>query len=136
MKALTLPLCKQQGFTLLESLVALVIFSIIILGSGVATSRMLNVQKNMNVDFVILNMMQNKMQNALSSTTGSNVCNAINLDSFVLANTTYYMACGTEKIEIDSTVVEWPVLAVSAVSSKATSCANGSADDSCYVVGR
>lgn len=136
MKAPILPLCKQQGFTLLESLVALVIFSIIILGSGVATSRMLNAQKNMNVDFVILNMMQSKMQNALTSRVGGNICGAINLDSFVLANTTYYMACGKERIQIDSTVVEWPVLAVSSVSSKATSCANGTADDSCYVVGR
>ena len=136
MKQLTLPSCKQQGFTLLEALVAIIIFSIIILGSGVATSRMLNVQKNMHVDFVILNMMQNKMQNALSSNADGNICNVMNLDSFQLADTTYYMACGKEKIEIDSTHVEWPVLAVSSTQSTATECANGTTDASCYIVGR
>lgn len=136
MKQPTSPLCKQHGFTLLESLIALIIFSIIILGSGTAVSRMLNVQKDMHVDFIIINLMQNKLQNALATTSAGDVCNGINLDHFVLAKTTYYMGCANEKIEIDSTFVTWPVLAVSTDQNTANACAEGSHDDRCYVVGR
>lgn len=132
----TLPLCKQNGFSLLESLIALAIFSIIVLGSSVAVSRMLSMQNEMNVDFVLINMMQTKLQNSLNSSSANGVCNSIDLNSFIFAGKRYYMACAYEEINIENTKVKWPVLAVSDQQNQAQSCANGTPNATCYVVGR
>lgn len=127
---------KQQGFTLIEALVGLVIFAIIILGNGAATSRMLHAQKETNADFIILNLMQNKMQNALTRADSNDICSAINTDNFSVGDRTYYMACGLEHVEINGTTVNWPVLAVSKELGDATACAQGQLRAGCYVVGR
>lgn len=136
MKQPILASSKQAGFTLLESLIALVIFSIVVLGSATAISRMLHTQKDMQQSSVIIQMMQSKLQNALNHTGSGSVCDAVNKDSFEIAATTYYVACGTERINVNSTVVEWPVLAVSKTLATAQSCASGTVDSQCYVVGR
>lgn len=137
MKKYKSPLTKQQGFTLLESLVALIIFSIVVFGSGLAISRMLNVQKDMNVDYIIINEMQNKLQNTVIASSSNNVCDAPSLkDNIQLNGKTYYVACATEKITISGAVVEWPVLAVSLDAAQAKACADGILSSSCYMVGR
>lgn len=136
MKPQTSPLCKQGGATLLESLVGLILFSIIILGSGMATSRMLHSQKEMNVDFVILNLMQNKLQNALATGASGGICERINTDDFHLASQTYHVRCGVEHIELDGLTTEWPILAASKDAALAASCAAGSVHINCYIVGR
>lgn len=135
MKMQTSLSCKQGGFTLIESLVALLIFSIIILGSGVALGRMLNVQKDMHVNFVITNLMQTRLQNALTNT--SDVCSTIDQTQFSFAEKTYYLACATEEITVDNATIPWPVLAASATNlTTAQSCATGASHADCYVVGR
>ncbi|RKG52370.1 type II secretion system protein [Acinetobacter cumulans] len=127
---------NQHGFTLLESLIGLLVFSIVILGSGAAISKMLVSQKDLNSNFIIINVMQTKLQNALSSSSGSNICDSINKDSFVLASKTYYTACASEKITLNDSEIEWPVLAVSTSQTEAQTCADGTVSDNCYIVGR
>ncbi|RKG32090.1 type II secretion system protein [Acinetobacter tianfuensis] len=136
MKQLNLKSYKESGFTLLESLIGLMLFSIVILGSGAAISKMMTAQKDLNTNSIIINMMQKKLQNALNNTATGSVCNAVNKDSFVLANKTYYTACAIETINMGTTDTEWPVLAVSTTLAEAQTCANGTASDNCYVVGR
>lgn len=132
----TLASSKERGFSLLESLIGLLLFSIVILGSGAAVSKMLTAQKDMNTSFIIINLLQSKLQNALNTTSTANTCATINKDSFALGGTTYYVACATEKITVNASQTEWPVLAVSTSQASAQSCADGTASDSCYVVGR
>lgn len=137
MKLPTSHYSEQNGFTLLESLIALVIFSIIVMGSGAAISKMLTVQKNMNIDFLVINQMQEKLQSALNNDVGSSTCSAAEFDQNIeIAGQTYYVACAIENIPVGTTHIEWPVLAVSTNLATAQSCANGQLDNSCYVVGR
>ncbi len=136
MKQLTSHSSKHAGFTLLETLIALLIFSIIVLGSATAISRMLYAQKDMQQSAVIIQLMQNKLQQALNRSGGSHVCEAVNKDQFIVAAKTYYIACGTERINVNTTVIEWPVLAVSDSQAKAQACAVGTVDPTCYIVGR
>lgn len=138
MKQLTSISYKEQGFTLLESLVGLMLFSIVILGSGAAISKMLTAQKDLNTNFIIINMMQSKLQNALNAPMTGNICDSINKDNFTLGGKTYYTACST--IEVDSSVsnTTWPILAVSQTLAEAQSCVSTSipTDHNCYIVGR
>lgn len=136
MKMLNSPSFKQSGFTLIESLVALMIFSIIILGSAAAVSYMLKLQKEMQVNSIIINTIQNKLQNALNTPASASLCSSIDLNSFSLAQQTYHMACATEKIDINGIPVEWPVLAVSTQKNIAQSCAEGTLSSDCYIVGK
>lgn len=140
MKKHKFKLTNQRGFTLLESLVGLVIFSIIVFGSGLAISRMINVQKDMNINYIVINEMQNKLQMAMQTTAANppaTLCQSPSLTSnIIVANTTYYISCGTEKITVGATVIEWPILAASTDAAKALSCAQGTISDSCYVVGK
>lgn len=137
MKIQAMQSTKQKGFTLLESLVGLVIFSIIIFGSGLAISRMLNVQKDINTNYVIINEMQNRLQSAIQSTEGTPVpvCESTTLKQNISFNgKVYIVKCGV--IKVGSSEVEWPVLAASTDATKATACAAGTASDDCYIVGR
>ena len=129
---------KQQGFTLLESLVALAIFSIVVLGSGLVMSRMLHVQKNMYVDDIIINEMQNRLQNSMISSGAQQACQSAALKQNIqIDGQSYYVGCATEEIRVsESAVVEWPVLAVSHNAAHAQACATGIQHRSCYVVGR
>lgn len=137
MNAQTSKFSNQHGFSLLESLIALLIFSMIVLGSGVAISRMLNVQKDMNLNNIILNTMQTRLQNASTGSTTANVCSAVDLTQFVLAGKTYHVGCSTETIGSGASMIAWPILGVSHETlAIASACANGTAHISCYVVGR
>ena len=137
MKSPTSKSFNQNGFSLLESLISLLIFSIIVMGSGVAVSRMLNVQKDMNLNGIILNMMQTRLQNASSSSPTRNICASVDVNQFTLASKTYYVGCSTETIGSGSSMIAWPVLAVSnQTQAIASACAEGTSHISCYVVGR
>lgn len=136
MKQLKSKFYSQKGFTLLESLIGLLVFSVVILGSGAAISKMLVSQKDLNSNFIIINIMQTKLQNTLSASASSNICDSVNKDSFVLASKTYYTACAAEKITLSGSEIEWPILAVSTTQAEAQSCADGTISDNCYVVGR
>ena len=138
MNVLNLPFNKQQGFTLLESLVALAIFSIVVLGSGMVMSRMLNIQQNMYVDDIIVNEMQSRLQNSMLMADQTAVCTDPRLTKNIELNQhIYYVACGHEEIQMnDMDSVKWPVLAVSENAAEAQACASGIQHASCYVVGR
>lgn len=137
MKSPTSKFFNQHGFSLLESLIALLIFSMIVMGSGVAISRMLNVQKEMNLNSVILNMMQTRLQNASNSSTTTNICNSVDVSQFSLGGQPYYVGCSTDTIGSGTGMIAWPILAVSAKSQViATGCASGTSHISCYIVGR
>lgn len=138
MNVLNLPFNKQQGFTLLESLVALAIFSIVVLGSGMVMSRMLNIQQHMYVDDIIVNEMQSRLQQRMLMPDQTAVCADPRLTQNIELNQRiYYVACGREQIQIGETdSVQWPVLAVSDNAAHAQACASGIQHASCYVVGR
>ncbi len=130
---------KQQGFTLLEALIALVVFSIIILGSGTVLSRMLHTQKDIHVQSIIINQMQARLQGAVvNNTPTSGLCGAINKDSILIDGHTYYVGCGIEQIVKNGIVTEWPVLAISSTSQESSDrCADGTnITTDCYIVGK
>ncbi|WP_180028306.1 type II secretion system protein J [Acinetobacter sp. YH16032] len=136
---------NQQGFTLLESLVGLLIFSIIVFGSGLAISKMLNTQRNMNIDNILINELQNKLQIAEQTATTATICDAdIFKTNIVINETTYFVACALFSTEIEalkgssnSSQMSWPVIAASSESKiVAQQCAQGVLGASCYRVGR
>ncbi len=136
---------NQRGFTLMESLIALVLFAIIILGSGTAIKSMLTTQKEMNVGFIVLNEMQKRLQEAQDKAATSGMCARISTTEYEInTENTYYFGCSTEKIVIPgdnppttSKEIEWPILAASDDSeTTAKNCAAGVLDESCFIVGR
>jgi prepilin-type N-terminal cleavage/methylation domain-containing protein len=131
-------LTKQQGFTLLESLIALVIFSIVMFGSGLVISRMINIQKEMNIGDLITSELQSRLQNSTAITGANEICNSPKLvENIYLEGITYYVRCATEEIKTSANAVtKWPVLAVSQDQAQAQACATGIQHASCYVVGK
>ncbi|WP_179998998.1 type II secretion system protein [Acinetobacter sp. YH12239] len=139
---------NQRGFTLLESLVGLLIFSIIVFGSGLAISKMLNTQRYMNIDNIVINELQNRLQTITISNDSTDVCASFNNQpavskSFTLNGNTYYIYCNlnsenmSETSGVAGTKITWPVLAASTNESHAKTCAEGSIDGlDCYRVGR
>lgn len=130
---------KQRGFTLMESLIALVLFAIIILGSGTAIKSMLTTQKEMNIGFIVVNEMQKRLQDAQDETATLGMCARISTNNLSVAGTTFYIGCSVQEITVSATQkVEWPVLAASSHSlSTANGCATGTTlHNSCFVVGR
>lgn len=130
---------SQRGFTLIESLIALVLFAIIVLGSSVAIQQMLSTQKEMNISFIVVNEMQNRLQSAQDKTNVTNVCDRVStLPYEINSSQKYYFGCSTEKISAGTKTIEWPVLAASTTSETvASNCAKGTLiDPTCYVVGR
>lgn len=136
---------SQQGFTLLESLVGLVIFSIIICGSGLAISKMLKTQSNMNIDNIIINELQSRLQIAQQMDATANLCEATAFKTNIeFKGKIYFVACAIFSTDIEAlksmsnpSKISWPVLTASAKSKAvAEQCAQGEADSSCYTVGR
>lgn len=138
MKALTSNYCKQQGFSLLEALVGLVLFAIIFLGSAVALKQLSGAQAQINISLIITNTLQARLQQALTHTEEGDVCSVIDSNSFDLGGKTYHIVCVTEMVAVGSagTEVKWPVLIASEDVADAQSCADGTLKDSCYIVGR
>ncbi|MBB4836724.1 type II secretion system protein [Acinetobacter schindleri] len=129
---------SQGGFTLIESLIALLLFAIIVLGSSAAIKHMLSIQKDMNISFIVVNEMQNRLQGAHDKTDVINVCDRVLTTPYEInSSQKYYFGCSTKKISAETKTIEWPVLAVSTTSATvATNCAKGIIDPTCYVVGR
>lgn len=129
---------KQQGFSLLEALVGLVIFAIIFLGSTAALIHLSSTQAQINTSLIITNTLQSRLQLALNHDGTSDICTAIDQSSFNIGNQTYYALCTTETILVGSadTAVEWPILIASVSMSDAQDCVNGTIKESCYIVGR
>jgi|GEM_PF-2514912 len=67
MKQLTLAKANQEGVGLLEALIAIALSSIIILGAIYSTSRMLVSQKEKNLQYIVINDLRNKLQNATAA---------------------------------------------------------------------
>lgn len=64
MKQLLLTKKNQNGVGLLEALIAIALSSIIILGAVYSTSRILVSQKEKNLQYIVINDLRNKLQNA------------------------------------------------------------------------
>ena len=64
MKQLLLTKETQNGVGLLEALIAVALSSIIILGAVYSTSRILVSQKEKNLQYIVINNLRNKLQNA------------------------------------------------------------------------
>ncbi|MQW93168.1 prepilin-type N-terminal cleavage/methylation domain-containing protein [Acinetobacter wanghuae] len=126
---------KQRGVTLVESLISLLLFSIIVLGSGAAIKSMITTQKDMNIGFIIVNEMQNRLQAAQTQTSVANLCSRISTATKSIGNTTYYFKCFTQRMSTDWTV-EMPILVASQKADVLDSCITNGPDPSCYVVGR
>lgn len=108
---------KQQGFTLIESLVALILFSIIVIGSSGAIKYMLNTQRDMNLSHVVINELQKRLQQAQDKSDISNICNRVNTTAFSInTDLTYYISCKPSSLPVGGVNIEWPVLAASSIS--------------------
>ena len=131
---------KQRGFTLLEALVALVIFAMVILGRGMVMKYLLKTQKDIHVSPIVLDQMQERMQGVLGnpSSASGNICDSINKNSFVLDGQTFYLGCHVETDSSSGVDIKWPILAASSTSqAEADGCADGSAlKVGCYVIGK
>lgn len=127
---------NEIGFTLIETLVGLIIFTIVLLANGKVMNNILKLQAESNIQLVVIDVMQSRLQKAQVNSAGTSVCDNVDTTDLAINNVIYYLACSTEKIEKDAVIVEWPVLGASTDSSKAQLCAEGTTDTSCYVVGR
>jgi|LSQX01.3.fsa_nt_gb prepilin-type N-terminal cleavage/methylation domain-containing protein len=128
---------RQQGFSLLEVLVALILFSIIIIGSSKVIGHMMYAQKDMHVHGIVIDQLQARIQGVVSTANNTDVCSAINKEPFDVDNAEYFIGCSTNKILIDEHAIDWPVLAASSKGkSTAESCAaTKQAGSDCYIVG-
>ncbi|MFY9179292.1 MAG: type II secretion system protein [Venatoribacter sp.] len=140
MKAQQLPLFKQQGVTLIESLVAFLIFALVLLANGSLLKDMLKVQGNSNEQMVVIDTLQERLHASANNPNAANMCAATSVDTtdFTLGSKTYHVACAIVNEDNGAGfVVEFPVLAASATSAaNAQQCASGTYSDDCFVVGR
>lgn len=132
---------KKAGFTLVETLVTLVIFTIILLASGKVLSNMLKLQTESNIQLTVIDILQSRLQESAIVPTGANVCSSAALTADITikiknVDTIYYVACEREKMVKDGVEVEWPVLGASTDQNQVNDCAKGIASDGCFIVGR
>lgn len=128
---------KTNGFTLIEVLVTIVIFTIVLVASGQVLSTMLKLQAEANVQMIVVDVLQSRLQEATIVAVGTNVCDGVDLTTISIKDADFYVACVKDKLEKDDVVIEWPVLGASATSaSQAENCASGLSTDNCFVVGR
>ncbi len=128
---------NQKGFSLLEVLIALVIFSIVILGTSQVMNHMLKSQKEINIQSIILGQLQARIQGAVEHSQSNDVCSSINQEAFEVNGEEYFVACGVNEIVTGNYVIEWPVLAASSKGEEAAElCAIlKELTDDCYMVG-
>ncbi len=128
---------NQKGFSLLEILIALVIFSIVVLGTSQIMNYILKSQKEISIQSIILDQLQARIQSVFEYKVSGDVCNSINQEEFEVNGKTYYIGCDVNKIVTDGYVTEWPVLAASLTGKEAAElCATSKKlTDDCYMVG-
>lgn len=135
---------KQRGFTLIEALIALLIFAFVVAGAALTMKHLLRTQKDVHVSSIVLDQMQERLQGVVGnpSAASGNICASINKDKFKVAGEDFYIGCAvaTAPVPVASGVnvdLKWPVLSASNTSqAEATGCADGSdIKDTCYMVG-
>lgn len=128
---------NQKGFSLLEVLIALVIFSIVILGTIKMMNHILKSQKEISIQSIIFDQLQARIQGVFEYNLSSDVCSSINQEKFEVNGEEYYIGCGVNEIATGSYVIEWPVLATSLNGKEAAELCATSKEltDDCYMVG-
>ena len=128
---------NQKGFSLLEVLIAVVIFSIVILGTSQVMNHMLKSQKEINIQSIILGQLQARIQGAVEHSQSNDVCSSINQEAFEVNGEEYFVACGVNEIVTGNYVIEGPVLAASSKGEEAAElCAIlKELTDDCYMLG-
>lgn len=137
MRSLASNFYNQKGFSLLEVLIALIISSIVILGTSTMMNYILKSQKEISIQSIIINQLQARIQGVFKYTISGDVCNSINQEAFEVNGKTYYIGCDVNKIVTGSYVTAWPVLAASLEGEDAAElCATSKKlTDDCYMVG-
>lgn len=126
-------LSKQAGFTIIEVVVSMVIFTIVVVGSGMMLKHSLAMQKEMTVNRIVLNEMQERLRVADGI---GDLCDVIDTSSFTAAEQEYFVECANEIIEVSGVETKWPILAVAPTLGLAIACANNNLHEECYVIGR
>lgn len=129
-------LSNQQGFNLLEVLIALAISSIVVVGSGKIMGHTLKSQAEIQIQSIVVNTLKSRIQNSNDNDSLS-TCDAIETKDFIVGQTTYYVSCATVKVKISSTqLTEYPVLTASTNARKAQQCSTALLPDSdCFILG-
>lgn len=137
---------KQRGFTLMETLVAMVLFAIVVLGSVAAIKWMLRAQGNSLINSTIISEMQNRLQTAPpTAATCPDSLSTTSTTGIEIGKTNYYIGCAIRETTMpsNSTVkIKWYVLGADTTQAKANQCASDAADSSktpsadCYIVGK
>lgn len=136
---------NQRGFTLIETMVAMVIFAIVVLGSVAAIKWILRSQGDSLVNSTIINEMQNRLQRA-SAPTGSDCPSSLSTSSGIpIGLVNYYIGCAIMETPLpsDSSIkIKWYVLGADTTQAKANQCASDAVDSTktpssdCYIVGK
>ena len=129
-------LSKQQGFSLLEVLIALAISSIVVLGSSKVMGHMLKTQAEMNLQSLVIETLQLRLQTA-DNDEDKDICEAIDLSDFSIATHTFQLGCAKVEIKKDGKLLTArPVLAADTNKTAAQRCAAaGNSTGSCFVLG-
>ena len=135
---------EQRGFTLIEALIALLIFAFVVAGAALTMKHLLRTQKDVHVSSIVLDLMQERLQGVVGnpSAASGDICDSINKNAFEVAGEDFYLGCHSQitTVTVDTGVtvdLKWPVLSASNTSqAEATGCADGSdIKDTCYMVG-
>lgn len=130
-------LSKQKGLTLIEVLIGLFIFTVVSLVNGRVLLDMLKLQKESNVQTVIIDELSSRLQEAvINPLTPADVCSGVNSTGFSIDGISYAVACDVEKIDKFSINKEWPVIAASEDADTAQDCASGLSSNNCFIIGR
>jgi|GEM_PF-4060952 len=134
-------LSKQTGFTVIEVVVSMVIFTVIVIGSGMLMKHSLNVQKEMNRSTFISNYMQERLRLIENAASEADICTQIlAIGSFPFDGAVLHIGCAIELVEITNAAgtisTGWPVIAVASSQAIAQACAEGTDADECYIIGR
>lgn len=137
MKKSPLRLFNQKGISLIEALVAFLIFSLVLLANGTLLSGMFKSKKESNIQSIIVDILQERLQSTSVDPDAISLCANILGNNISLGGKQYYVACTVLTKQENGVTVQWPVLAASGVSaSNAQQCSSGNITDDCFVVGR
>lgn len=139
MKAASLSLSKQHGFSLIEVLISLVIFSVVLLGSSQTMGYVLKSQATMQLQAKVINELQIRLENVdyesrSEENADTGICSFIKTSSFNVAEKLYYINCYEVEIKKDEKVLNTrPVLTAS--STDAQCLINGTPNANCFILG-
>lgn len=97
---------SQAGLGLLEALIAVALSAIVILGSVYSMGRMLVSQQQTNLQYIVVNQLRDKMQNA-SVEQKKNWCEKTDVPTIILpkqtTDTTITVICKSMQVTVNST---------------------------------